>query len=72
PILQEVQKVLKVFQGDNTDPTKLLGDLTRLIEIFGRKVLLPTAPVDLMTDDISSYVDKRAYLGYDFENTQWD
>ncbi|KAK7077052.1 hypothetical protein SK128_015119 [Halocaridina rubra] len=64
--------LLKVFQGDNTDQTKLLGDLTRLIESVGHEVLLPTAHVDLMTDDISCYVDKRAYLDYDFENTLRD
>ncbi|KAK3884338.1 hypothetical protein Pcinc_011403 [Petrolisthes cinctipes] len=69
PILQETQRVLKAFQGDNIDPTKLLCDLTELIESLSHKILLPTARVNPLTGDISSFVDRRAYLGYEFENS---
>lgn len=68
PVLQETQRVLNAFQADNIDPTKLLGDLTELIESLSRKILLPTVRVNPQTDDLPSFVDHRAYLGYEFEN----
>lgn len=68
PLLNDVQKTVKVFQGENVDPTKLLSDLTHLIMAASRKVVIPTAKVDPLTTDIASYTDPRAYLGYAFEN----
>ena len=66
-ILQDVQQTVKVFQGENVDPTKLLADLTHLILATSKRVLTPSAKIDPLTQDISEYVDTRAYLGYQFE-----
>ena len=67
PILQETQRTMKIFQGENTDPTKLLLDLSNLIISVSKKVIIPTARVNPMITDITSYIDPRAYLGYEFE-----
>lgn len=67
PILQDIQRCVKSFQGENVDTTKLLLDLTNLILAASRKVTVPTSRVDPLTSDISSYVDPYAYLGYEFE-----
>lgn len=31
PLLQDIQRTVKAFQGENTDPTKLLSDLSNLV-----------------------------------------
>ncbi|KAK3882740.1 hypothetical protein Pcinc_012902 [Petrolisthes cinctipes] len=67
PLLQEVQRSMKAFQGENTDPTKLLADLSNLIISISKRVIIPTARVDPLTSDISSYISPRAHLGYKFE-----
>lgn len=67
PLLQEVQRTMKAFQGENTDPTKLLADILNLITSTSKRVVIPTAWVDPLTSDISAYVDPRAHLGYEFE-----
>lgn len=67
PLLQDIQRTVKAFQGENTDPTKLLSDLSNLVTSVSNKVLIPTARIDPLTSDICPYVDRRAYLGYEFE-----
>ncbi|XP_068205152.1 uncharacterized protein [Palaemon carinicauda] len=67
PILQETQRTMKTFQGENTDPMKLLLDLSNLIISLSKKVTIPTARVNPLTTDISSYIDPGAYMGYEFE-----
>lgn len=67
PLLQDIQRTMKVFQGENTDPTKLLSDLSNPVAPVSKKVLIPTARVDPLTSDICPYIDRRAYLGYEFE-----
>lgn len=67
PLLQDIQRTMKAFQGENTDPTKLLSDLSNLVASVSNKVLIPTARVNPLTSDISPYIDSRAYLGYEFE-----
>ena len=68
PILTELNRVMKSFQSDDTDPTKLLADLGTLIESTAKRIVVPTARVDFYSD-ISSHVDRSAYLGYEFEQT---
>ncbi|XP_066941394.1 zinc finger protein 862-like [Macrobrachium rosenbergii] len=46
PVLQDVQRTVKVFQGENVDPTKLLSDLSYLVNATSRKVLIPTLRID--------------------------
>ena len=67
PILQETQRTMKIFQGENTDPTKLLLDLSNLIISVSKKLIVPTARVNPITTDITFYIDPKAYLGYEFE-----
>lgn len=69
PILQDIQRTSKAFQSENIDPTKLLADLSRLIMMTSRKVILPTTRIDPLTSDIKNYTDPRAYLGYEFEKS---
>lgn len=69
PLLQDVQRTVKTFQGENVDPTKLLSDLSYLISATSRRVMIPSSRIDPLTSDIASYIDPRAYLGYEFEKT---
>ncbi|CAG5047081.1 unnamed protein product [Parnassius apollo] len=67
PILQEVQVVNKLFESNDVDPTRLYNDLIGLVESIGRRILNPTARVDILTEDIESYLDPKPYMGYAFE-----
>lgn len=69
PVLHDVQRVVKNFQGENVDPTKLLQDLTNLIISTSNRVIVPGAKVDPLASDISSFVDRGSHLGYEFEKT---
>lgn len=52
PILQEVQTVNKLFESNDVDPTKLYKDLIGLVESISRRILNPTAKVDVLTQNI--------------------
>lgn len=57
PILQEVQVVNKLFESNDVDPTKLYKDLSSLVEATSRRILNPTARVDIFTQNIDDYLD---------------
>ncbi|XP_041974017.1 uncharacterized protein LOC121736556 [Aricia agestis] len=69
PILDEVQKVNKNFEINDRDPTKLLNDLVELVESVARRILMATASarVNILTDNITSYLDPSPYMGYNLE-----
>lgn len=67
PILEEVQAVNKLFESNNIDPTKLYKDLCALVQSTSRRILNPTARVDIFTQNIESYLDPKPYMGYAFE-----
>lgn len=67
PVLNDVQRVLKAYQSENADPTKLLNDLIQLVQMLSKKVTLPTARVDPLTSPITDYVYPKSHLGYEFE-----
>lgn len=67
PILQEVQIVNKLFESNDVDVCKLYNDLIGLTESISRRILNPTARVDVLTQNIASYVDPSLYMGYVFE-----
>lgn len=67
PILEEVQTVNKLFESNNIDPTKLYKDLCALVQSTSRRILNPTARVDIFTQNIESYLDPEPYMGYAFE-----
>ncbi|KAL4703565.1 hypothetical protein ACJJTC_001585 [Scirpophaga incertulas] len=67
PILEEVQTVNKLFESNNIDPTKLYKDLCVLVQSTSRRILNPTARVDIFTQNIESYLDPKPNMGYAFE-----
>lgn len=66
-ILNEVQRVTKAFESENSDPVRLLEDLTNLVQFLGKKIIIPTAKIDVLSDNFDSYIDPTPYLGYEFE-----
>ena len=68
PILEEVQIVNKLFESNNVDPTKLYKDLCGLVKSISRRILNPTARVDIFTQNIESFLDPKPYMGYAFES----
>lgn len=41
-VLQEVQRVNKLFESTSADPTKLIKELNQLITILTSKIVLPS------------------------------
>uniref|UniRef100_A0A1Y1MMI1 HAT C-terminal dimerisation domain-containing protein n=2 Tax=Photinus pyralis TaxID=7054 RepID=A0A1Y1MMI1_PHOPY len=68
-VLGDVQRVNKLFEGNQVDPTKLLKDILLLLESLIKRVTAPRHQLDLLTVDINNFVDKHCYLGYLFEKT---
>lgn len=68
-VLSEVQRVNKAFESNNRDPSKLLDDLTLLIESLVNRVILPTNQhrIDPFTCNLNEYVAPKVYLGYETE-----
>lgn len=67
PVLAEVQRVNKSFEAQAADPSKLLEDLTVLVEGTAKKFVLPTCRKDFLTENLESYIHYRAYLGFEVE-----
>lgn len=67
PVLRDVQAVVKAYQSEQCDPTKLINGLVNLVKVISRKVTLPSARVDPLIAPISDYIDPKPYLGYEFE-----
>jgi hypothetical protein len=61
----DVQKVMKSFEGENVDPTKLIEDLVHLIRYLSSRIANPTARVDIFADNIDSYLDPQPNLSYE-------
>lgn len=70
PILTDCQKVNKLFESNDCDPSKLLNSLIFLLESLVTKVCIPhkIANKNLMEVNIEDCVDNNCYLGYNFEN----
>lgn len=68
-VLNEVQRVNKIFESNDCDPTKLLQDLTLLIENLVNRVILPSNRhrVDPFSCNLEEYLDPKLNLGYDTE-----
>lgn len=69
-ILGQVQSALKAFEGENSDPTRLLETLIKLLESFCDKVVIPGRrhSFNIFEDNVADYLDPSPYLGYSFEN----
>ncbi|CAF4956521.1 unnamed protein product [Pieris macdunnoughi] len=68
PILTEINRVNKLFESKDADHTKLYDELTNLVDSLVAKIVLPTQKVDVFTQNIKDFVDKKCYLGYRFES----
>lgn len=66
-VLEPVQKVNKLFESNNADCTKLLGDLLMLIHSLSNKIVPPRPDFDPLISNIIDYVMPSPYLGYRFE-----
>ncbi|XP_023244386.1 uncharacterized protein LOC111642287 [Centruroides sculpturatus] len=66
PVLDEVQRLNKIFESENNDPTKLLQDLLNLIESCCSKIVIPGTKI---TNEvvIENHLALNPYLGYQFE-----
>ena len=67
PVLVQLQQVIKLFESNTADKTKLLNDLCWLIKSIDQMIILPTCRVDPLQSDNSNYLDSRPNLGYRFE-----
>ena len=68
PVLDEVQRINKIFESRTADKSKLFNKLTLLIKSIGNKLKLPSSAVDVLTCDIEEHLDPKPYLGYKIEN----
>lgn len=67
-VLGEVQTTLKVFEGENIDPTKLLDSLTLLLRSICKRVVYQPANFNVLTTPIQeSHINPFTTLGYAFE-----
>jgi hypothetical protein len=71
-VLHDVQKVMKSFEGENVDPTKLIDDLVHLIRSLSSRIVNPTARVDIFVDNIDSYLDPQPFLSYELNKKLQD
>ncbi|EFA13101.1 hypothetical protein TcasGA2_TC012970 [Tribolium castaneum] len=67
PVLSEVQKVNKAFKVKEPDSTKLLDDITRLLDSLIKRITTPNTKFQLFKDNIESFAIRDGYLGYMFE-----
>lgn len=66
-VLQEMQSVVKSFELNIADPTKLLPELKNTYETIVRRVVSPTAKINIFKDAIDSYLDPYPYLRFSFD-----
>ena len=67
PVLNEVQQVNKLFEAKSVDKVKLLNEFILLITSIGKKVVLPTSNIDILTIKVDDFLNPKPYLGYQFE-----
>lgn len=67
-ILSDVQVAVKSFEGEHTDPVKLLDNLVNLLLVCGR-VVNSMAKLDVLKDAVDGHLRIAPYLGYLFEST---
>ncbi|XP_077399768.1 uncharacterized protein LOC144034693 [Vanacampus margaritifer] len=68
-VLSDVQVAVNSFEGEQTDPVKLLDNLVHLLTSICTKVVNPTATIDILKDAIEGHLSPSPYLGYLFEST---
>ena len=68
-ILSNVQVAVKSFEGEQTDPVKLLDNLVHLLTSICSRVVNPMAKMGVLTDAIDGHLSPSPYLRYLFEST---
>ncbi|KAL0859773.1 hypothetical protein ABMA27_010129 [Loxostege sticticalis] len=68
-VLDHLQSLVKIFQSNNIDPSKLLNDLIMAIESLGKRVLNPLRQIDIFEiNNLEDYLVPHPYLGFKVEN----
>jgi hypothetical protein len=67
PLLEEIQRVNKLFESEYTDPTKLGTKLTSLITCLGKIIVVPSFYFTISTN-FTNHLNPKPYLRYGFEN----
>ncbi|KAI5643242.1 hypothetical protein NE865_04660 [Phthorimaea operculella] len=70
-VLNDVQTGIKIFEGENTDPVKLLSALMNLFRSVVNRILIPNAAVtdnDFLNVNVRDHLNPVPYLGYLFES----
>lgn len=66
-IFKVIQRVHKSFESNNADPTKLVGDITLLLNSLIKEIIVPTSNVDPLEGSIENTLDPKPHLGYKLE-----
>ncbi|XP_030760425.1 uncharacterized protein LOC115885480 isoform X3 [Sitophilus oryzae] len=67
PVLEEAQKVNKVFQMNENDPAKLLKSLTMLIQGLVMRIVISGCKENFLTINVRNYLHPKPNLGFAFE-----
>lgn len=67
PILEEVQRVNKLFESSHIDSTKLCNELSTLISSIGKIIVTPIFCFNPITKDFTPHLHPHPYLGYSLE-----
>lgn len=70
-ILNDVQIAIKIFEGENIDPVKLITALMTLLRTICNRILIPNAATtekDYLTLKIENHLNPVPHLGYLFES----
>ena len=57
----------KLFKAKSVDKVKLLNELILLITSIGKKIVLPTSNINILTTKVDDFLNPKPYLGYQFE-----
>ena len=68
-ILSDVQVAVKSFEGEQTDPVKLLDNLVHFLTSICSRVVNHMAKMDVLKDAIDGHLSPSAYRGYLLEST---
>jgi len=70
PVLGDVQRVNKLFESNNVYQTKLAIDLSTLIVLLGKLIVLPSFHFKPITNgNFIDHLHPKPFLVYSFENS---
>lgn len=68
PILEDMQRINQNFQSNDSNSTKLLGDLILSINCLKSKIIPSGIQIDVFEEDFMEFIQRDLYLGYEFES----